>query len=387
VSASIDDLGDFASLFGANREDFAGRIKVDGTFDARNRNLGGSLIATGSGLTMFKESIDEFQTTVNLKREAIEIAQMELKRKKDLIRAQGKIDTSAEHNYSGSIDATVENLMEYIPASLAQARSGPISATFRADITSSVWETRVVLDTAESQPTELAATFSLSIGKPLGALLTSPLTLSVDIPALHLADIPVRESSTRPQSGVASGQFTITETLQHPRVSGHLNVMNARFGLTGMDARVWFGGNRATVEKLTLGDKPHQAWLSGDIDLQDTRHLIVRLTPNQLVYDISRPMLDCVHGFAVGPGNWASDGPVVTALELSGDIAGDNWQVKLEETQPSTPAVAPGYLSATKTLPFCSGPGSTEPTLVLGVSPEGSPTPSPSPARKRTRRG
>ncbi|HJT81949.1 MAG TPA: hypothetical protein VJ719_12185, partial [Chthoniobacterales bacterium] len=114
VSASIEDFGEFASLFGGNREDFAGRIEVEGTFNARDRKVGGNLVATGSGLTMFKESIDEFQTTFNLNREAIEILQMELKRNNDTLHIQGKIDTSPGQNYSGSIDATIANVNEYL---------------------------------------------------------------------------------------------------------------------------------------------------------------------------------------------------------------------------------------------------------------------------------
>src|SRR5207237_10888954 len=57
VSASIDDLGEFASLFGGNRNDFAGRIQVEGTLNARDRNVGGNLVASGFGLTMLKSSI------------------------------------------------------------------------------------------------------------------------------------------------------------------------------------------------------------------------------------------------------------------------------------------------------------------------------------------
>ncbi|MFL6515984.1 MAG: hypothetical protein ACJ8M1_13280, partial [Chthoniobacterales bacterium] len=72
VSASIDDLGDFASLFGADRQDFAGRIEVEGTFNARDRRVGGNLVANGTGLTMFKSSVDEFRSTLNIGHDQIE---------------------------------------------------------------------------------------------------------------------------------------------------------------------------------------------------------------------------------------------------------------------------------------------------------------------------
>lgn len=389
VSALIEDLGDFASLFGGNREAFAGQIEVEGTFNARDRNVGGNLVATGSGLTMFKESIDEFQTTVNLRREAIEIVQMELKRKNDLLYIQGTIDTSPEHNYSGSIDASIENLNEYVPATHTHTRTRPTSATLHADITSSVWEAQAVLNPPESKPVDLAATFPLRIGQPLGALWTSPLTLTASIPALHLAEIPLRESFGRFQSGTGSAQLTITETLQHPRVTGHINVMNARHGLTAIDGRVRFEGNRATIENLTLGDKPPNASFIGDIDLQDTQHLVVRLSPNQPLYDLSRPVavVDCANKIGVGPADPASDSPIVTGLELTGGFGGNNWLVKMQEDQSRTLLSGTVVPQTTKTWRFCPGLTNAEPSLVLGVSPAETPAKSPSPARKRKRKG
>src|SRR5207245_7063925 len=51
ISGSINDLGEFASLFGAEPGDFAGKIAIDGTMDARNRRIGGHLTATGKSLT------------------------------------------------------------------------------------------------------------------------------------------------------------------------------------------------------------------------------------------------------------------------------------------------------------------------------------------------
>ncbi len=401
VSASIDDLGDFASLFGANREDFAGRIEVQGTFNARDRKVGGNLFASGSGLTMFKESIDEFQTTFNLNREAIEILQMELKRNNDSLYVQGKIDISAEHNYSGSIDATLENVVEYFGDPHAKTR--PISATLHSNITSSVWEAHAVFDPAESKPIEIAATFPLRIGQPLSALWTSPLTLTASIPALQLVEIPMPESFSRFQSGTASGQLTITETLRHPRVTGQLNLMNVRYGLTEFDGRAHFEGNHATIESLTLGNKQQNASFFGEIDLQDTQQLSVQLLPNQPLLDLtaSIPLMDCVNRIEVRsveptpvqplmmPGPPAAVQPFVSALELTGSAINGAWQARIQENDSDRllgSAVPP---STAKTFRFCHGVTGAEPNLILGISAAASPTPTPTPqpVKKRKRRG
>src|SRR6266567_1794229 len=58
ISASIDQLGDFAALFGANAGDFAGKITIDGAMDTRDRKFGGHLMVEGASLTLFKTAID-----------------------------------------------------------------------------------------------------------------------------------------------------------------------------------------------------------------------------------------------------------------------------------------------------------------------------------------
>src|SRR5437879_7043159 len=57
ISATINSLGDFTSLFGANSGDFAGAIAIDGTINTRARQLGGNLTVEGAGLTLFKTAI------------------------------------------------------------------------------------------------------------------------------------------------------------------------------------------------------------------------------------------------------------------------------------------------------------------------------------------
>ena len=49
ISASINQLGDFAALFGANPGDFLGKITIAGAMDTRDRKFGGHLALDGSG--------------------------------------------------------------------------------------------------------------------------------------------------------------------------------------------------------------------------------------------------------------------------------------------------------------------------------------------------
>jgi hypothetical protein len=115
ISASISNLGDFASLFGANAGDFAGEVTVEGTMNARDRKIGGHLDASGKGLSLFKTPVDTLAAHLNLTPAALEIEQLELHRQKNFVQAQGKLDLSTEHSYSGHATIAAENMADYLP--------------------------------------------------------------------------------------------------------------------------------------------------------------------------------------------------------------------------------------------------------------------------------
>src|SRR5256714_6952448 len=48
ISASINQLGEFLALFGANSADFAGKISIQGSMDTHGRNFGGNLAIEGA---------------------------------------------------------------------------------------------------------------------------------------------------------------------------------------------------------------------------------------------------------------------------------------------------------------------------------------------------
>jgi hypothetical protein len=131
ISASISNLGDFASLFGANPGDFAGKIAIDGTMNARDRKIGGHLTVNGAALKLFKTSIDVLNAKLNLKATEIEVERLELERQGDFVHAQGKVDTVADHHYAGTLSAALANIADYaqaFPAAWRGAlREGPIT--------------------------------------------------------------------------------------------------------------------------------------------------------------------------------------------------------------------------------------------------------------------
>src|SRR5438876_9344750 len=92
ISASINQLGDFVALFGANPGDFAGKITIEGAMDTRDRKFGGRLAIEGASLTFFKTEIDSLAAKANLKGTELEIEQLEIIRRNDAFSGQGKLD-------------------------------------------------------------------------------------------------------------------------------------------------------------------------------------------------------------------------------------------------------------------------------------------------------
>src|SRR5205085_9640934 len=66
ISATINNLGDFTTLFGAKSGDFAGKLSIEGALNTRARQLGGNLTVEGAALTLFKTAIDSLSAKLKL---------------------------------------------------------------------------------------------------------------------------------------------------------------------------------------------------------------------------------------------------------------------------------------------------------------------------------
>src|SRR5215216_274368 len=208
ISASINQLGEFLALFGANPGDFAGKVSIQGSMDTHARNFGGSLTIEGASLTFFKYDIDSFSAKVSLKPSELEIDRFDLARKNDSISGEGKIDLSREHKYSGKLDAWTDDLRDYLPAvrGTPGQNAKPIPIELQATIDSSQWDTRGVIHLPKSSPLSFTANFSLPIGITWNAFQISPLNVSLDFPALFVANAPQFFHTSILEDGILSGK-------------------------------------------------------------------------------------------------------------------------------------------------------------------------------------
>jgi len=117
ISASIADLGEFATLFGANRNDFSGEVAITGTMNARDQKVGGHVTAYGAALTVLKTPIDALSAELGLKASELELEELKLSRGPDFLRANGKIDLEREHNPAGSLEFSIQKISNYFAKS------------------------------------------------------------------------------------------------------------------------------------------------------------------------------------------------------------------------------------------------------------------------------
>ncbi|MEY2526254.1 MAG: hypothetical protein QOE73_1025 [Verrucomicrobiota bacterium] len=375
ISASIHDLGDFAGLFGAAPGDFAGEIAIEGTMNARDRKFGGHLTATGASLTLFKTSIDALHARFDLKAKELEIEQFELKRKSDSLVAHGRIDMSREHDYSGELNARVGNVAEYVSIlrGPSAADSKPAPAEIHLKIEAGKWDLRGVLMPPGSSPVNLSASFLLPIGTDWKNFATAPINIALDFPTILLANAPQFFHPEIFHDGILSGKVTLTQTLQHPRITGDVQLLNGRLqnapmNLIEANGRIAFEGERGAIEFLNASTKDVDLSFRGEVDLHDSSDLGINISAVLPIFDLTSRTMDCASKIEFVPIGLTL-APAIESLELHGSMNGD-WSLTPKES------------GTTRTLRLCLGNGADGKVLAIGAHPR----PEPVQPRKRTKR-
>src|SRR5438067_7731577 len=377
ISASINQLGEFLALFGANPADFAGKISIQGSMDTHARNFGGNVAMEGASLTFFEHDIDSFSAKVTLKPSELEIERFDLVRKKDSLSCEGKIDLSPEHKYSGTLDAWTNDLRDYVPIVRGTRRqqTGPVPVEIQATIDSSQWDVRGAIHFPKSSPLSFTANFPLPIGITWNAFQMSPLKISLDFPAHFLAAAPQFFDSNILEEGILSGKISLSETLEQPRIVGEVQLVNGKLAssesflnVIGGSTLAIFDGNHASLEFLNLETKDVDLALRGEIDFENTKEVVFRIAGSAPIFDLMSRRVDCVNKIEIAPVP-PPFAPGATELELRGPLLGSGWSVSLKEEIGSQFSIVSTPDSAERIFPLCFGTGPEEKTLLLGAVP------------------
>ena len=394
ISASINQLGEFLALFGANPTDFAGKISIQGSMDTHARNFGGNVAIEGASLTFFKYDIDSLTADVTLKPSELEIERFDLARKKDSLSGQGKIDLSPEHKYSGTFDAWTNDLRDYVSTLRGPPRqkAGPIPVEFQATIDSGQWDARGVIHLPKSSPLSFTANFPLPIGVTWSAFQMSPLNISLDFPAVFLAAAPQLFHSNILEDGILSGRISLSETLEHPRIVGEVQLVNGKLAnsesflnVIGASTLAIFDGNHASLEFLNLATKDVDLALLGEIDFENTKHVVVRIAGATPIFDLMSRPVDCVNKIEITP-TALPLAPAVTELEFRGPLLESGWSVTLKEELGSQFSIVPTADNAERIFSVCFGTGPEEKILLLGAVPRAEVASKVSPKNSEKRR-
>src|SRR5213596_2280576 len=378
ISASINQLGDFVALFGANPDDFAGKITIEGAMDTRDRKFGGHLAVEGASLTFFKTAIDSLTAELNLRPAELEVEQLEIKRKNDLLSGQGKIDLSGAHNYSGTLEARADNLFDYFASFRVPAGKtvNHVPADVQATINSGKWDARGAIQVPDSSPISFTANFSLPIETDWNAFQLSPLNVTIDFPSVFLAKAPQLFHPAIFQDGILSGSISLSETLQHPRIGGDVQLINGKlsgdgwtsFGFTEAGSRIAFAGNRASVEFLNVATKEVDLSLRGEIDFEDINDLTIRINGATPIFDLTSTQVDCVNKIKIVPAVLML-APAVAEFELRGGVFKSGWTASLHEATDFESLAMSDPDGAARKFPLCLGTSPEEKTLLLGALP------------------
>jgi hypothetical protein len=145
VAGSINDLGQFAELFGAAADSFAGTVAVRGRVHAHERKVDGELALTGDALTIFRNPVDSLTARLTLDSPRLQLSQVEIRRGEDFLRGSGQIDFAHGRSFTVSGETWLHDLAEY------RARLpllGSLGGNLFAQLDASGDETRATLSLA-----------------------------------------------------------------------------------------------------------------------------------------------------------------------------------------------------------------------------------------------
>jgi hypothetical protein len=113
ISATINDLGEFAHLFGAAPDRFSGALQIAGTLNGRKKNFGGAITIDGKSLQIFDSAVDHLHANLRMQETHLLVDAFEARRDADFLTAKGEIDLAHQHRYSGEARSSVAQTSGY----------------------------------------------------------------------------------------------------------------------------------------------------------------------------------------------------------------------------------------------------------------------------------
>jgi hypothetical protein len=231
----------------------------------------------------------------------------------------------------------------------------------------------------------------LKIGSDWNAFRLSPLTLTVNFPSIFLAKAPQLFQPPVFHDGILSGSVSLSETLEHPRIDGDIQLLNGKLSgdssavnLTEASGRMVFGGNRASIEFLNIATQDAELSLGGEIDFQDISNVTIKINGSMPVFDLTARQINCMSRIEFAPAPFTL-APAVAELQFCGGLYEPDWIVALKEHPVTQSIGAADPNEVTREFPLCFQSAATNSSpLVLGTSPRSAQASATPPRRKPT---
>jgi hypothetical protein len=186
--------------------------------------------------------------------------------------------------------------------------------------------------------------------------------------------------------GILSGKISWSQTLQHPHVTGEVQLLNTKLQNTALDlaqasVRLTFDGEHGKIEFLNAATRDVDVSLRGDIDLRDLDETKIEIFPSVPVFALTTPPNSCVSRINLQPVG-ITLAPMVNQIEIRGGIFEGGWS--MTPRQSSITAEGRSIESAATNIPLCFGEKPAQQSFTFGLHPR--PTPEPERPRKRAKR-
>src|SRR4029077_15117916 len=119
-----------------------------------------------------------------------------------------------------------------------------------------------------------------------------PLDAQLTFPIVVLASAPQFLHPPAFNEGILSGQISWSQTIQHPRILGDVQLLNAKLQNAPLDftqasARLTFDGEHGKIEFLNAATADVDVSLRGDIDLHDLAEAKIDIFPSMPVFELA----------------------------------------------------------------------------------------------------
>jgi hypothetical protein len=115
LNATIPDLNGFAQFFGATTGDFSGALTAEGDLDLVDPEPSGRLAWHGQGVKFRGVALDSLGASLQLHGREATLENVEARHAEDFLRAEGTVELTAGHRFSGRLTGAINDLGVYAP--------------------------------------------------------------------------------------------------------------------------------------------------------------------------------------------------------------------------------------------------------------------------------